>query len=502
MIKLKNVLKGKLTEAKKYTLGDKYSNDFDYTGMLQIGAKAKVTMGLKKLNQLYDSFTDVNYHTEGGDLGNAIDWLQDEGPDHPKVKQFMKMFNKACLKTLRGLKEGKLTEHTVNFTKGDMDLLHKNGKVVKADPEGKEHTYTYTEPTNPQPQDESKLTEGRLSHDDAYDILDIAAMYTSTAHSAASQQWWDAQDLYDYIKSDHIKTNRDKKAFYKAIKREFPSVTESKMIKLKDVLNEVNKSDVNYAMKMAFDSVPGNWHKALKKVDIQGNKIKLNMSSYMGPGKVLQKIVDQFNTSMGTKFKIDKNSFQKGSVTSIELQEGKINEANWPSSVNDSKVESLRRELDKMEEKLRVMVTKYDKAKDNKKTIHDFHKQVERKRKEYNSSVLYKMMSILNEGKITEAKDQKLAKLFQASKSANVKMGEDKLYKLSQEWERWNVDNDDKYDDLVDPLFAAVELVQDAGTIKNSEYHMHIRSAKKHLDKFNKDVVKAMRLHKHFGTSQ
>ena len=93
------------------------------------------------------------------------------------------------------------------------------------------------------------------------------------------------------------------------------------MIKLKDIINEVNKSDVKYAMKMAFDSVPGNWHKALKKVDIQGNKIKLNMSSYMGPGKVLQKIVDQFNTSMGTKFKIDKNSFQKGHVTSIELRE-------------------------------------------------------------------------------------------------------------------------------------------------------------------------------------
>ena len=84
------------------------------------------------------------------------------------------------------------------------------------------------------------------------------------------------------------------------------------------------------------------------------------------------------------------------------LKEDKVNESKWPGSVNDSKVESLRRELDKMEEKLRVMVTKYDKAKDNKKTIHDFHKQVERKRKEYNSPVLYKMMSILNEGKINE----------------------------------------------------------------------------------------------------
>ena len=198
------------------------------------------------------------------------------------------------------------------------------------------------------------------------------------------------------------------------------------MIKLKDILSEVNKSDVKYAMKMAFDSVPGNWHKALKSVNIYGKEIGLVMSSYMGPGKVLQKIVDQFNVSMGTKFKIDKDSFEKGSNTSIRLREGKVN----------------------------------------------------------------------------EAKDAKLAKLFQASKSANVKMGEDKLYKLSQEWERWNVDNDDKYDDLVDPLFMAIELVQDAGTIKNSEYHMHIRSAKKHLDKFNKDVVKAMRLHKHFGTSQ
>ena len=93
------------------------------------------------------------------------------------------------------------------------------------------------------------------------------------------------------------------------------------MIKLKDIINEVNKSDVKYAMKMAFDSIPGNWHKALKKVDTQGNTVKLNMSSYMGPGKTLQKIVDEFNRSMGTKYKIDKDSFVKGSITSIELRE-------------------------------------------------------------------------------------------------------------------------------------------------------------------------------------
>ena len=60
-------------------------------------------------------------------------------------------------------------------------------------------------------------------------------------------------------------------------------------MKLKDILIEsYNQSDVNYAMKMAFDSIPGNWHKALKRVKYskRNKSIKLNMSSYMGPGSV------------------------------------------------------------------------------------------------------------------------------------------------------------------------------------------------------------------------
>jgi|TARA_B110000908_G_C10128025_1_gene390827 hypothetical protein len=52
-----------------------------------------------------------------------------------------------------------ITEHTVNFTKEDMDLLHKDGKVVKSDPDGKDHTYTYTEP--------EQLSEG-----EKYSVID------------------------------------------------------------------------------------------------------------------------------------------------------------------------------------------------------------------------------------------------------------------------------------------------------------------------------------------
>ena len=39
----------------------------------------------------------------------------------------------------------RLTEHTVTFTKEDMATLHKDGKLVKADEDGKDHTYVFDE---------------------------------------------------------------------------------------------------------------------------------------------------------------------------------------------------------------------------------------------------------------------------------------------------------------------------------------------------------------------
>jgi len=45
-----------------------------------------------------------------------------------------------------------MMEHTVNFTKEEMATLHNDGKLVKKDKEGKDHTYLFGE---------SKLTEAR-----------------------------------------------------------------------------------------------------------------------------------------------------------------------------------------------------------------------------------------------------------------------------------------------------------------------------------------------------
>ena len=93
--------------AKKYELGDMWSNDFDYVGMLKTGSEATYEMGLENLQKLFDSFEDVNYHTEAQDLGNAIEWMEDPGQDANRaqemVEEFLENFREACMKTLKDI---------------------------------------------------------------------------------------------------------------------------------------------------------------------------------------------------------------------------------------------------------------------------------------------------------------------------------------------------------------------------------------------------------------
>lgn len=64
------------TQSKPYKFGDKWRYDFDYVGMLETGAKANLDWGAKKLEKLFDSFEDVNYHEESRPLNKAIYYLQ------------------------------------------------------------------------------------------------------------------------------------------------------------------------------------------------------------------------------------------------------------------------------------------------------------------------------------------------------------------------------------------------------------------------------------------
>lgn len=79
---------------KKYKLGDKYSSDFDYDGMLEMGSIANVEWGEGKLNKLFNSFEDVNYHAEAKPLWEAIEAMKKGFMGIAKVK--LKVFNNAC----------------------------------------------------------------------------------------------------------------------------------------------------------------------------------------------------------------------------------------------------------------------------------------------------------------------------------------------------------------------------------------------------------------------
>jgi hypothetical protein len=56
----------------QYKLGNKWSDNFDYNGMLETGAQVTEETPLSDLQKLFDSFEDVNYHTESSPLWEAI----------------------------------------------------------------------------------------------------------------------------------------------------------------------------------------------------------------------------------------------------------------------------------------------------------------------------------------------------------------------------------------------------------------------------------------------
>tara|TARA_R110000824_G_scaffold26604_7_gene91188 strand:+ start:124 stop:612 length:489 start_codon:yes stop_codon:yes gene_type:complete len=77
-----------------YKLGDRWSKDFDYDGMLEFGSKTSVAMGIESLQKLYDSFEDVNYHSEAGPLYYAIQLLKTN--NKPKAEIYITKFIMEC----------------------------------------------------------------------------------------------------------------------------------------------------------------------------------------------------------------------------------------------------------------------------------------------------------------------------------------------------------------------------------------------------------------------
>ena len=95
---------GKDEQIKPYKIGDKFSVDFDYEGMLKTGLKVRINTPLKTMQAIFDSFEDVNYHSEGMHLSYVIDAVE-EG-DREEALDSLKKFRGAISKTLTSIAEG------------------------------------------------------------------------------------------------------------------------------------------------------------------------------------------------------------------------------------------------------------------------------------------------------------------------------------------------------------------------------------------------------------
>ena len=104
LLKMTSSIGESLTEAKKFKPGDMWSNDFDYDGMMKYALTVNHKTPIKTLTKLHDSATDVNYHTPFRGLGNAIDWITDDGVNSPEGKDFIKQFHKDIKDEIKRMK--------------------------------------------------------------------------------------------------------------------------------------------------------------------------------------------------------------------------------------------------------------------------------------------------------------------------------------------------------------------------------------------------------------
>ena len=102
---IKNYTPGSMDERPhEYKPGDMFSTDFDYEGMLEFGLKVRLNTPIETLKALFNSFEDVNYHSEGSHLSYAIDSIEER--DKVEALDHLRNFKKAIKKTLVSFNEG------------------------------------------------------------------------------------------------------------------------------------------------------------------------------------------------------------------------------------------------------------------------------------------------------------------------------------------------------------------------------------------------------------
>ena len=92
-----------------YKLGDTFSLNFDYEGMLNYGLQITNQTNIFNLIKLLDSFEDVNYHREAAPLYDLIEHIkyQNEYGENEvtreNIDESLRAFKKECEDTLRNI---------------------------------------------------------------------------------------------------------------------------------------------------------------------------------------------------------------------------------------------------------------------------------------------------------------------------------------------------------------------------------------------------------------
>lgn len=97
------------TQIKQYQLGDKWSSNFDYDGMLMYGSQITRKTSIDDLEELLDSFEDVNYHREASPLYDVIEHIKyqnEYGANEVTLENLIdavRAFRKECKDTINGI---------------------------------------------------------------------------------------------------------------------------------------------------------------------------------------------------------------------------------------------------------------------------------------------------------------------------------------------------------------------------------------------------------------
>ena len=92
-----------------YKLGDTFSLNFDYEGMLDYGLQITNQTSVNNLEKLLDSFEDVNYHREAAPLYDLIEHIkyQNEYGSNEVTKENIDkslwVFKRECEDTLKNI---------------------------------------------------------------------------------------------------------------------------------------------------------------------------------------------------------------------------------------------------------------------------------------------------------------------------------------------------------------------------------------------------------------